>query len=71
MNPYEWIEGESFNNYLIDGNSTKGKNRGFGLTNVNKIVKKYHGFIQIYFDYDQEVKIVRFEIVLQVKQERQ
>lgn len=70
-NPYEWIEGESFNNYLIDGNSTKGKNRGFGLTNVNKIVKKYHGFIQIYFDYDQEVKIVRFEIVLQVKQERQ
>lgn len=70
-NPYEWIEGESFNNYLIDGNSSKGKNRGFGLTNVNKIVEKYHGFIQIYFDYDQEVKIVRFEIVLQTKQERQ
>lgn len=70
-NPYDWVEGENFNNYMLDGNSSNGTNRGLGLTNINKIVKRYHGLTQIYFDYEQEVKTVRFEIVLPVKQERQ
>lgn len=69
-NPYEWVEGESFNKYMVDGKSTKGNGRGFGLTNINKIVERYHGFMQVLFDCDQEVKVVRFEIALQFKLER-
>lgn len=66
-NPYEWVEGEIFNKYMVDGKSTKGIGRGLGFTNINKIVERYHGFIQVQFDYDLDVKVIRFEIVLQLK----
>jgi two-component system sensor histidine kinase AgrC len=35
------------------GYSTKGNNRGFGLYNVNKIVKSYEGNIQISYEQQQ------------------
>ena len=68
-NPYEWVEGEYFNKFMIDGKSTKGKGRGFGLTNINRMVERYHGIMQVQLEYDQDVKVVRFEIVLPINRE--
>ncbi len=68
-NPYEWIEGESFNKFMIDGRTTKGNGHGFGLTNINKMVERYHGVIQVQFEYIQDVKVIRFEIVLPIIRE--
>ncbi|MBO5450770.1 MAG: GHKL domain-containing protein [Lachnospiraceae bacterium] len=67
MNPYEWIEGENFNKFMVDGKSTKKETgHGFGLTNISKMVERYHGVIQVQFEYDQGVKVIRFEIVLPI-----
>lgn len=68
-NPYDWIDGESFNKFMIDGKSTKGNGHGFGLTNISKMVERYHGVMQVQFEYDQEIKVVRFEIVLPIIRE--
>ena len=68
-NPYDWVEGESFNKFMIDGKSTKRNGHGFGLTNINKMVERYHGVIQVQFEYNQDVKVVRFEIVLPINRE--
>lgn len=63
-NPYNWVEGENFGKYMVDGKSTKGNKRGYGLTNINSIIERYHGLMQVKFDYDEKIKIIRFEIVI-------
>lgn len=68
-NPYDWVEGESFNKFMIDGKSTKRNGHGFGLTNINKVVERYRGVMQVQFEYDQDMKVIRFEIVLPIVQE--
>lgn len=65
-NPYNWLEGENFSRFMIDGKSSKGNGHGFGLTNINKMVERYHGVMQVQFEYDQDVKVIRFEIVLPI-----
>ena len=65
-NPYDWKSGERFNDFLIDGKSTKGVRRGLGMTNIKEILERYHGSLQVTFDYDEEVKIIQFEIMLPI-----
>ena len=65
-NPYDWKSGERFNDFLIDGKSTKGVRRGLGMTNIKEILERYHGSLQVTFDYDDEVKIIQFEIMLPI-----
>lgn len=69
INSYDWVEGENFDRFMIDGKSSKGNNRGFGLTNVNEIVERYHGIMQVQFEYEQDIKVIRFEIVLPITKE--
>lgn len=70
-NPYNWEDGESFDKFMIDGKSTNGKKRGLGLTNIRKVINRYKGLIKVNFDYNKEVKIIRFEIIIPLKRERQ
>ena len=65
-NLYDWKSGERFNDFLIDGKSTKGVRRGLGMTNIKEILERYHGSLQVTFDYDDEVKIIQFEIMLPI-----
>lgn len=69
MNPYEWVDGECFSRFMIDGKSSKGNGHGLGLTNINKMIERYRGVMQVQFEYDQEIKIVRFEIVIPIIKE--
>lgn len=47
------VKFETLNKVFEKGYSTKGTNRGFGLYNVNKIVKSYKGNIQISYEEEQ------------------
>lgn len=47
------VKFETLNQVFEKGYSTKGNNRGFGLYNVNKIVKSYNGNIQISYEEEQ------------------
>ncbi|GKX28532.1 hypothetical protein SH1V18_10120 [Vallitalea longa] len=47
------VKFETLNKIFEKGYSTKGKNRGFGLYNVSKIVKSYNGNIQISYEEEQ------------------
>ena len=67
-NAYEKNE-EELKNIMQDGYSSKGKGRGYGLTNVNRIVKKYHGSIQVEFGVENTVKIITFDIFLPFNKE--
>lgn len=69
-NPYEWYKGENFNIYLNDGQSSNGKKRGLGLTNAQSVVDRYHGLIEVQFDYFEEKKIIRFVVILPLKKEK-
>lgn len=68
-NPYDWVEGESFNKFMVDGKTTKRNGHGFGLTNINKVVERYRGVMQVQFEYNHDIKVIRFEIVLPIVQE--
>ena len=63
-NTYEWKEDEQTDCFLQDGFSTKRQGSGYGLTNVNRIIEKYKGILQIKFDYICEYKIVKFDVFL-------
>lgn len=69
-NPYDWYEGENFHLYLNDGKSSNGAKRGLGLTNVQRIVERYHGLMEINFDYYEGKKIICFTIMLPLKKEK-
>lgn len=69
-NPYEWYKGENFNIYLNDGQSSNGKKRGLGLTNAQSVVDRYHGLMEVQFDYFEEKKIIRFVVILPLKKEK-
>lgn len=47
------VKFETLDKVFEKGYSTKGNNRGFGLYNVNKIVKSYKGNIQISYEEEQ------------------
>ena len=61
-NPYDWYKGENFNVYLSDGQSSNGKKRGLGLTNAQSIIDRYHGLMEVQFDYFEEKKTIRGSI---------
>lgn len=69
-NPYDWYEGENFNVYLSDGQSSNGKKRGLGLTNAQSVIARYHGLMEVQFDYFEEKKIIRFVVILPLKKEK-
>lgn len=46
-NPAEYMSQNEMQKYFKMGQSSKGKNRGFGLSNMNQIVQKYKGMIQV------------------------
>lgn len=66
-NPYEWEEDEKVDRFFKDGMSTKGKQHGIGLANVRKIVKKYHGVMEVAFDKKEEIKLIKFHICLRIE----
>lgn len=70
-NPYNWENGENFDKFMIDGKSSNGKKRGLGLTNIRKVIDRYNGLMKVNFDYYNEVKIIRFEVTIPLKRERQ
>lgn len=67
-NPYDWQKGERFKDFLMDGKSTKGAQHGLGLTNIKEMIERYHGSIQVTYDYDEEIKIIKFEIILPINE---
>ena len=67
-NPYDWQKGERFNDFLMDGKSTKGAQHGLGLTNIKEMIERYHGSMQVTYDYDEEIKIIKFEIILPINE---
>lgn len=69
-NPYDWFEGENFDIYLKDGKSSNGNKRGLGLTNARKIIDRYHGLLEVNFDYQEDIKIIRFTITLPLEKEK-
>lgn len=69
-NPYDWYEGENFNVYLSDGQSSNGKKWGLGLTNAQSVIARYHGLMEVQFDYFEEKKIIRFVVILPLKKEK-
>jgi hypothetical protein len=46
-NPYDWNLTEDIGDMVKEGKSSKGNGRGFGLANVNRVLDKYHGTMQI------------------------
>lgn len=46
-NPAEYMSQKEIQYYLKQGHSSKGENRGLGLNNAWKIVKKYDGWLEI------------------------
>lgn len=68
-NTYEGKNDEELKNIMQDGYSSKGKGRGYGLTNVNRIIEKYHGSIQVGLDVENNVKIITFDIFLPFNKE--
>ena len=49
------IRPSKFSEYLSKGVSSKGDGRGYGLYNVNKILQKYSGKLELYFENDLNV----------------
>ena len=68
-NSYEWRNDETVKKIMQDGYSSKGKGHGYGLTNVNRIIEKYHGSIQVELGYENNVKIITFDIFLPFNKE--
>ena len=53
----------------LDGKSKKGYGHGYGLTNVNKIVDKYNGLLQVKFDFENNYKIIVIDVILPLRQD--
>ena len=60
------ISNNILENVFERGYSTKGENRGYGLTAVDTIVKKYNGLI----DVESEVGKTKFTIEIPIKEEQ-
>lgn len=46
-NPFAYVEQKKIQQFLQEGYSSKGDNRGFGLSNVKQIVRKHKGMLSI------------------------
>ena len=69
QNSYEWDERERSNFVIKDGFSSKGKGHGFGLSNVNKIIEKYRGILEVKLYCIDDIKVISFDVVLPLSQE--
>lgn len=63
-NPCEREQAEKIQSMFLEGISSKGKDRGFGLANVDRIVAKYEGRLQTFFADKDGVGYIIFNIVL-------
>lgn len=70
-NSYDWEKNGQERNFMVDTFSTKKKRdgHGYGLTNVYRIVEKYHGTLQVLLDVEKEMKIITFDIIIPYKKD--
>ena len=67
-NCFDWDEKDKIY-FGLDGKSKKGYGHGYGLTNVNKIVDKYNGLLQVKFDFENNYKIIVIDVILPLRQD--
>lgn len=63
-NPCDKEKSEKIQHMFIEGISTKGKGRGLGLVNVNRIVDRYEGRIQVFYVSEEGIGKIVFNVVL-------
>lgn len=62
-NPCEREKAEKIQSMFLEGISSKGKDRGFGLANVDRIVAKYEGRMQSFYADKEGTGYIIFNIV--------
>ena len=62
-NPCDKEKSEKMQHMFLEGMSSKGKGRGLGLANVDRVVEKYEGRTQVFFVDKEGIGYIIFNIV--------
>ena len=64
-NPYEYVTQDTISEWLSEGVSSKGKERGIGLANVVRTVEEYGIEFAVYCEEINEVNYVVFNVMIE------